>query len=153
MKFCIDTCSLLTANHKYNMDTFPSIWQKIDAAITGGDILLCDFVIDELEKKNDQVYQRYKNKCNFPISANSTVLEIAKEITQKFPTLIDTTREDEQADPYLIALAENQSASIVTEEKAIGVGSQRVKIPNVCAKRNIDCCDFLAMMQKFGWTF
>jgi hypothetical protein len=63
------------------------------------------------------------------------------------------------ADPFVIACARINQATVVTEEgwqhagKSLALKPNAAKIPNVCAHFKIPCIDLEEFMHQQGWTF
>lgn len=63
------------------------------------------------------------------------------------------------ADPFVIACAKVNQATVVTEEgwqrggKSLVLKPNAAKIPNVCAHFKIPCIDLEEFMHQQGWTF
>jgi hypothetical protein len=69
---------------------------------------------------------------------NADVLAGALAIQHRFPGLLDPKATYEEADAYLIALAQGAPNGIV---------------PDVCREMGIPCISILGLMRKEGWSF
>ena len=75
----------------------------------------------------------------------------AAEILAEFPKLVDERTGKSMGDPFVIAVAQVHSLTVVTGEK--GGSPQKPKIPNVCAHFGLDCIDIVEMMRRLDFQF
>lgn len=162
--YVIDTSSLITLGWHYPRSVFPSVWRSMDSLITERRLVAPYQVLDELSVKDDDVYRWAKAHDDNLFRFNYTPDIISKmtAIVNAFPGLIDLRVQREQADPYVIALAQEQlngaqkqfldsdGVCVVTNE---GLKGNTVKIPYVCSKLNLKCCGLLDMFGYEGWRF
>ena len=68
--------------------------------------------------------------------------------------LVDNTKSRSLADPWVIAHAINEKATIVTkEEKVTAPNSSKIKIPNVCDNMGARCINDFQFIQELGIRF
>jgi hypothetical protein len=67
------------------------------------------------------------------------------------PKLIDPRATRSGADPFVIALAQENSCAVVCEERFISIVNPR--IPDVCAALGVECINLLEMMRREGWIY
>jgi hypothetical protein len=68
--------------------------------------------------------------------------------------LVDSTRGRSLADPWVIAHALHQNATVVTKEnKETALNSKRIKIPNVCDNMNIRWVDDFQFIHELDIKF
>ena len=84
---------------------------------------------------------------------SENVTKCLRDIYAKDPThkmLVDNTKLRSLADPWVIAHAMSEGATVVTkEEKVTALNSNKIKIPNVCDNMGIEWIndfDFVAEM-------
>jgi len=76
------------------------------------------------------------------------------EYDEKHQRLVDNTKGRSAADPWVIAHALTENATVVTKENKVSdITSQRIRIPNVCEKMNIRCIDDFQFIREVGITF
>ena len=101
-----------------------------------------------------------KEQTSFFRAPTQRQIEILKDILKAYPSMV---REDRKydADPWVIALAIEMTTNsqqtlvpikriVVTEEKLRG---EKIRIPYVCQKYNIDSIDIIEMFRIEGWKF
>lgn len=62
-KYCLDTSVLIESwvrNYRYS--SFPSFWKKMEDSISKGIIIAPDIVLNELKRKEDELYEWAKNQ-------------------------------------------------------------------------------------------
>lgn len=155
MKYSIDSSSLITANRHYPKDIFHSLWNRLSESIQKeGTVQITEAVYIELEKQRDELFDWVKaQKSDLVIPIDEAIQQRVIEIQTRYPSLVDIENERDFADPFVIALAQINTCTVVTEEKPKGPGSPVVKIPNVCRAESIQCTNFLGMLRNEGWTF
>ncbi len=57
------------------------------------------------------------------------------------------------ADPFVIALAEQHDAIVVTQETPAGLNARSPKIPDVCNERDVAWINLLGLIQREKWVF
>jgi hypothetical protein len=78
------------------------------------------------------------------------VLVAAQGVQNQFPELLDPKAEYEEADAYVIGLAQVREAAVITGETSAAEKSSPKRshyIPDVCRELGIPCFNFLALMR------
>ncbi len=146
-KYAIDACSLINAAKNYSLKktTFAPIWEKVTDMITSGALISTVEVRDEL--KDDDLVEWSKRNDQLFLPLSEEVQRKATDVLREFPTLIKMkSTGNSSADPFLIATAALEGATIVSDERPGDESSGDYHIPNVCRRYGIDCItlnDFL----------
>jgi hypothetical protein len=124
-------------------------------------------VWEEIKKDNllpEWVRENHNRRMFVRLKAKG--LQIAKEIINKFPGLIDPEKETPDADPFVIALAIEKSCEqqelfhsqkhvVVTTERARPQG--KPKIPDACQRLGIECMfterSLADLFEREGWRY
>lgn len=153
MAYCLDSSVLIESWVRlYPPDLFPSLWDKFDHMIDEGHLVASEEVLHEIEAKQDGLYRWVKTRSKLFLPTDEATQTVVKEILEKFPKLVDTMKNRNRADPFVIALARVTSSIVVTEEKNTGT-PDRPRIPIVCEHYNIKCMNILGLIRQQGWTF
>ena len=158
--YIIDSCSLMELNRHNPLDVFPSVWEKIEDLINKDLLVAPKEVLNEINEGDDKLAKWAKKQNKLFKYPTNKQIDIVREILNKFPSLVKENRKYD-ADPWVIALAVELATStqktlisikriVVTEEKIRG---NKVKIPFVCQKYEIESIDIIDMFRKEGWTF
>ncbi len=156
--YIIDTSSIIDLFRNYPIDRFPRLWKNLDKLIEENRLISHKKVLEELSKKEDNAYKWIKEREKMLKDVTQKQAEIVKNILRDFPELIDYNKEEE-ADPWLIALALEEREQrrlatrlviIVTEERLKG---NKINIPFVCQKLEIESIDILGLMRKEDWKW
>jgi len=151
--YCVDSSAWLDGwVRDYPPDVFPSMWEKLAECVAAGVLKCSEEVYVELKKKDDGLYDWLKAHKKVLVPIDEASQGIVLELLEAYPRLVDTHRNRSQADPFVIATAEQLQAVVVTGEKPRGK-LDVPKIPDVCDARNIRCISFLEMLRELGWTF
>lgn len=150
MPYSIDSSGVLDLFRYYPPDVFPTIWAQLDGASRSGNIFAIDEVYRELEKKDDAAFQWLKARLGMIVAIDTQIQESVTKILAAHGRLVDTRRNRSSGDPFVIALAQARSMSVVTGERASGVIA-KPNIPDVCAVLRIPCINVLTMFRNEGW--
>ncbi len=158
--YIIDSCSLMELNRHNPLDVFPSVWEKIEDLINKDLLVAPKEVLNEINEGDDKLANWAKKQNKLFKDPTNKQIDIVREILNKFPSLVKENRKYD-ADPWVIALAVELATStqktlisikriVVTEEKLRG---NKVKIPFVCQKCEIESIDIIDMFRKESWKF
>lgn len=151
--YCFDTSALMDAwNRYYPPDVLPPLWDKLDGFAATGKAISPDEVLKELSKKDDALYKWTKRRPALFVPLDTDVQVQAAAILGAFPRLVDTRKNRSIADPFVIALAQVKSATVVTGERASGT-TEKPRIPNVCSHFGVKAINMLQLIRDEGWVF
>ena len=124
--YVVDTNVLITlmAHHPQDKPAYQAIWDEIGSLIRQKNIFSTMVVYEEIIKylgKNDQLKKwAISHKKHFFIWPDKDTWQLAQNIIGKFPDLLDKKKlqtGEPDADPFLIALAQSEGATIITQER------------------------------------
>lgn len=148
--YSIDTSALLDGwVRNYPPDVFGSVWSGLKGLGNGGKLVAYDEVIEELAKKQDEVWKWAKAELTLH-AMDEEIQRVVAEILAVHQRLVDERRNRSKCDPFVIALAKMKGFTVVTGEKASG-NIQKPRIPDVCGALNIKCINLLDLFREQGW--
>lgn len=114
-------------------------------------------VYDEIVKTDDDL-SKWLKSSKIPIrKIDEQVTVCLKAIYSADPNhkfLVDNTKARSLADPWVIAHALRENATVVTkEEKVTAINTTRIKIPNVCEKMNVTWINDFQFIVELGIRF
>lgn len=136
-KYCLDANVLIQAWQKYYNPKFcPDYWNILNELGTKKLIFIPEMVYEEIMRTEDDL-SKWLKKSNIPINKISESVTVClKNIYSVNPlhkNLVDNTKNRSLADPWVIAHALYEKATVVTkEEKITAINSNKIRIPNVC---------------------
>jgi hypothetical protein len=153
--YCLDSSALIDAwVRKYPPDILPSLWRSIEGLITGGTLLSPEEVLLELERGSDELYKWAKNHPTLFRPPTLMIQARVGHIVNRFPAFMQPRSPDGiWADPYVIALAQEVGAAVVTTEGLADRNAKYLKIPNICKELGIRCLNTLQFIRECGWQF
>ena len=85
-------------------------------------------------------------------------VRIVQQILGKFPDLVDANRQRPEADPFVIALAYDESHQKLLGQECVVVTEERYRpgrprIPHVCEALKLQYQDIHQMFLAEGWAF
>jgi len=157
MKYVFDNNALTAIFKHYYPSNFPSFWTKFNGLVTSKDVISVREVKQEL--KNMELWKEIKKwASNYQdFFENPTVREMGfianiyrvkhfqQNISQK-----KLFSGGPMADPFIIAKAGINNASVVTLEK---FKPNAATIPNICKHFGINCIDLKAFLSRENWQF
>jgi hypothetical protein len=151
MKYSFDTSAFIEAwVRHYPHDIFPVVWEHLDGLIRHDHLKAIDEVKRELEEHGDELYDWVKRRKRMFCPLDADVQRRVVRIQRQFPSLvkIDKTRPD--ADPFVIALAQEHNQTVVTYEVS---KPSKPRMPDVCQKLSIPCITLVELFRREGWQF
>jgi hypothetical protein len=130
----------------------PALWEGLESLIVSGDLRATEEVIHELERKDDDVFRWARTRGALSIEVDGAIQPVVQAILRDHKKLLDTRKNRSGADPFVIALAQLNGATVVTNERMTG-SSDRPNIPDVCAALRIPCTNILGLIREQGWVF
>jgi hypothetical protein len=149
----LDTSAILDGWIRYYPpENFPSLWEKLDDLIAENRIYACRQVLEELATRDDGAHAWLKDRMHIVIEIDLEQFGIAQHINDQFPGW--ATKKRSGADPFVIALAELNGWKVLTGERFAGtLNPLRVKIPDVCKVRGVECGALIDVAREEKWTF
>lgn len=158
--YCIDTSVFLQLHFINKIIPIPDVWDEFDVFFNENKIISHEFVFEEFyskTSKNDFIKTWISNKKSHFYKITERQIELVPQILEKFPKLIDPNKENNQADPWLIALAieiieepnlfENKNVVLVSQEKL----SSNIKIPAACKAFGVPHINLETFFEENGW--
>ena len=161
MQYLLDTNTFIQAkNSYYAFDIAPSFWTQLLEKLKQGQLAVIDAVSDEIKQGNDELKEWFGEQITaqadqikiLKAKEDATVLATYREIAQRV-TMNQVYKDSEKArffrgaDPWLIASAKSWGAVVVTCETLSGVGTTKVKIPDICQQTGVTFVDLYTAMR------
>lgn len=124
----------------------------MEQAILEGILIAPDIVLEELKRKEDDLFKWAKNQKELFHPLDVEIQIIQAEIINNYPRLIDSKKNRSMCDPWVIALAKHLNCEVVSEEKRSGK-EEKPKMPDVCDRLSIECITIADLIEKLKWSF
>lgn len=158
--YVVDSSALIDLRVLYPRDTFPGVWDRLEALIREGRLIAPDEVLHELEKRDDELLAWVKANRQMFQGTDQLLIDEAAAVLVDFPELVNVKRPGSQGDPFVVALARIESGNqanlfgaevlVVTQERKTVA---KMKIPDACKSYQIPCITLKEMFQREGWQF
>lgn len=155
MAYCWDTSAWIHSWVRTSPpDIFVSLWDRMDAAITGGEILCPEEVYVELERQEGDTLLAWVRDRRDALIAPLTedIQGHVGTIGAAFPPFVAGDADRNFADPWVIGLAMSNGLTVVTQERRPG-SPDSPTIPRVCDHFNVPYINTFEFMRREGWTF
>lgn len=155
-KYLIDTNIFIESAYRfYAFDICPGFWEFLNKCARLDSVKSIDKVYKEITSDNPKL-QDFKEQLNnrrFFLSIENISLESYSIISQTLRTMqyekIAIESFSSGADYFLVALAYQESYTIVTHEAKSGNNAKNtIKIPNVCERLGIECIDIAEFLRR-----
>ena len=156
--YCLDANVLIEAWQKYYSPKFcPDYWNVLNEYGNQGRIFIPEMVYEEITRTEDDL-SKWLKQSKIPIrKIDEQVIKCWQAINSKNPlhqNLVDNTKARSLADPWVIAHAINEKATVVTkEEKVTALNSNKIKIPNVCDNMGVRWINDFQLIEELNIQF
>ena len=157
-KYCLDANVLIQAWQKYYNPKFcPDYWIILSEFGRGGKIFIPELVYEEIIRTEDEL-SKWLKESQIPIIKITGPVTICLQkiyaADPKHQYLVDNTKARSLADPWVIAHAMHENATVVTkEEKVTALNSSKIKIPNVCDNMGVRWINDFQLVEEVGIRF
>ena len=134
---------------RYKPNRFPRLWDLFDALITARRMLSSVMVLDECRRRSPELHEWLKDRAAMFLMPDADVQARVDHIVNTYTGLVMQGKEKFAADPFLIATAEVNGFTVVTEET--GPDSLR-KIPGVCRALNVPSINLMELFDAEDWV-
>lgn len=136
-KYCLDANVLIQAWQKYYSPILcPDYWVLLNGLGKADKIFLPQMVYEEITRTDDKLAKWLKSSDIPEYKIDGPVTDALRNIYSANPlhqNLVDNVKGRSLADPWVIAHAIKEKATVVTkEEKITAINSNKIRIPNVC---------------------
>lgn len=151
--YCFDTSAFVDSWRRYYpVGIFPTLWDKLGELVGEDRIIVPREAEKEILNGNDDltIWFKKSNRCVRPYTLAQ--LQTVQEIVNKYPKVSQFNKPKPlNADPFIVALAKEASAIVVTFE---GNGNlDDPKIPFLCKENKVACFNMIGFFQNEGLSF
>jgi len=136
------------------------LWEIIEDKMNNNEIFISKEVLIELNRGSDGLNEWLNIYPDNIVESVEEIQNYVIYLVNKYEEWIDPISTINQADPYVIALANYLKGSVVTQErinrhlneepKHIISQPHALKIPNVCCIENIEYFDLVGILVEIG---
>ena len=154
-RYSIDTDSLLWAWQAYPRDvaSFKPVWETMERLIEEGTVMASEEVLEELAvKEGDEVHEWARTRPGLWHTSDEHVQRALRGILVKHRGIIDMGKNRSGGDPWVIAVAIVEGATVISEEdRNLRTPDTKPKIPDVCDRLNVRCIKFGEFVRDPAW--
>ncbi len=162
MVFSFDSSIFIHMKRDYPRDKKQNLrlWEIIEERMETRYILITKEVVEELKRGTDDLASWIKNYPECILESTDDIQDIVGRISNRFPGWVNALTEENQADPYVIAIAQLHDGKVITQEKIhfhldqnpeqIANQPHALNIPNVCKLLNIEYNHLMGFITEIG---
>ena len=138
----------------YPTDVFTSLPSRIEALMADHRVFSPQLVEEELGAVGTAELSAWATAHSDIWVPTAELLAPALAIQGRFPGLRDPKADFEEADAYVIALAQTRGGVVVTQETSAAEKRNPKRthfIPDVCRELGLPCISLLGLMRREGW--
>ena len=118
--YCIDTSALIAAWYeRYKPNRFPRLWEQLDRMAADGRLVSSLLVLNECSKRSPELHAWLKDRAHMFIAPEVDIQVTAGTIINTYRGLVAAGKEKFAADPFVIATAQVNGYTVVTEETGL----------------------------------
>lgn len=156
--YCLDSNVLIQAwQTYYSPQICPEYWDVLNELGKQRRIVLPEAVVEEITRTEDDLSLWLKSSNIPKLPKTEQVIQYWKDIQAKDPLhklLVDNIKQRSLADPWLIAHAIDERASVVTKEnKKTANSTTRIRIPNVCENMGVPWMNDFQFIKELNIRF
>jgi len=154
--YLFDTSVFIKAHkHDFPINVNPgTFWEFVEEGGTKGEIQVPESVLEELSKRDDEVFKWVSDRKDIFIITTEHALPYLQRVLAAYGIFNEADLEvfDGKADPFVIAEALASNAIVVTDETSHpGATSVRKKqIPDICQNVGIGCVRYPRFLWDMG---
>lgn len=157
----LDANVFITAkNTYYGFDLVPAFWTWLENRAAEGELASTELVYQELKDGGDELATWIVDRRDLVFHLSSASSRVAEHVASlhawaRSQGYRDHAIEDFMscADPFLVGVAAESGAIIVTLERPAGPSRRKVKIPDACTHLGVRYEDTFEMMRNLGARF
>lgn len=152
MLYSFDTSAILNGRRDlFRPAVFRSLWGRVEDAISAGQIRSVDEVQRELARRDDDAKRWADGQTGLFCPLDEQIQQAARHILRLHPNMVRQGGRRSAADPFVIALAMVNNATVVTQETASG-NIEKPRIPDVCDALGVPWLTLMGYIEAQGWT-
>lgn len=153
-KYCFDSSAFINSWRRYYPPTvFSPLWEKFVELIKEGRIIIPKEAEKEILAGRDDLAEWLKINCQCVKKYTTEQLFLVQEIVNKYPKVSQYKKvKSYHADPFVLALAKIENASVVTYEANDG-NYEDPKIPILCREYKVKCFDMVTFFNEEKFSF
>lgn len=153
--YAIDTNVLMDWQARYYpTDVFTSLPERVDGLIDAGRWQAPALVLEEVTAVGTDDLRRWAKAHKAMFLPTKATLAGGLKIQAQFPGLRDPKAEFDEADAYVIALAQQTGGIVITQETSAAEKNRPRRshfIPDVCRDLGVPCINLLGFFRREGW--
>ena len=160
MSFSFDTSIFIEIERNYPRTRRPRLWEIIESRMDNQTILVSREVIEELNRGTSYDQWIEKDHLNCIIETDGDIQNILSELVNRYPNWINPNSVQNNADPFVVAVALHTQSTVVSMEKInralrdnpalLNNPDHPIKIPNLCHLESIEHLDLVEFLAEIG---
>lgn len=156
-RYCLDANVLIQGWQKYYSPKLcASYWDVLNHLGKSNRVFIPKAVFEEIQRTEDDLTE-WLSTCSIPVAGiTGGVAKCLTDIYGKHEThkfLVDNKKGRSLADPWVIAHAIHENATVITKEEKITASATKIKIPNVCENMGVRWINDFQFVEEMNIRF
>jgi hypothetical protein len=151
-KYIFDANIFINLQRRQPLDIYPSVWEKVSSLMRDGVIISSREVFDEITESDDDLSKWAKAREESFLPSDVAIQTGVRKILKEHRGLVEGGKKKNNADPFVVALAQITGCSLVTEEVHSN-NPQTPKLPDVCEIYGVTYLDFVGFQREMRMAF
>lgn len=151
-RYVFDSNIFINLERLQPIDVYPSVWNKIGELMDDGTIISSQEVYEEILVGDDYLSTWAKQRQKYFLPTDEKIQIVVRDILSRYRGLVEGGKKRNNADPFVIAVAQLNKCTVVSEE-AKSNNSDSPKIADVCEYLGITCINFVTFSREMKITF
>lgn len=151
--YCIDTSSFIDLARWRPLRQHAQVWRKLEGLIKNDRLISPRLVLEELARRDDELLKWARRHKSMFKRTTPELVKRVQDILRRFPQLVDHAGPTTSADPFVVALAVEQSSGALYDKVIVITEERYPRIPQVCEAYGHKYLTIHQLFMFEGWSF
>lgn len=146
--YSLDSSSFLTLGEIFSGEDLEECWRIVERLAHAGRVKTSEFVLEEVRRNDPNVFARLVPLRDLiHVTIDEPLFQEAGRLSALYPIMARINRQQDSADPWVIAIAKLRGYKVICEESAV----KPQRMATVCTRERIPCGNILDLLTSNGF--